>query len=158
MLVLGFLLAAVDRQTAWVTIQAVALPAKVLLDFTLVWSCQHVFENGAVGAAISIAVSEAVIAVVGMRLLPKGALRPADAGYGARVVLAAVTMAAGVWLVRDVSLFVAILVGVAVYIGLVAVMRAADPEDVALLKSVISRIAGRTRLRGRKNKRFPDAS
>lgn len=148
-IVLAFLLAAVDRQATWVTIQAVALPVKILLDLALVWSCQNFLENGAVGAAVSIAVSEVAIAVAGMRLLPKGTLSRADAGYGARVVFAAVTMAAAVWLVRDASLLFAVLAGVVVYIGMVAVMRAADPEDVALMKSVISRTASRASLRRR---------
>ncbi|SUS07836.1 membrane hypothetical protein [uncultured Defluviicoccus sp.] len=146
---LAFLLAAVDRQATWVTIQAVALPVKIFLDLALVWSCQNFLENGAVGAAISIAVSEAAIAVAGMRLLPKGTLSRADAGYGARVAFAALTMAAAVWLVRDTSLFLAVLAGVVVYIGMIAAMRAADPDDVALMKSVISRTASRASLRRR---------
>lgn len=146
-IVLGFLLAAVDRQTTWVTIQAVALPVKILLDVALVWSCQRLLENGAVGAAISIALSETAIAVAGMRLMPKGTLCRADAGYGARVVLSALAMAAAVWLLRDASLFFAVLAGVVVYIGLIAAVRAATPEDIVLLKSVISRIAARLGIR-----------
>ncbi len=122
---------------------------KILLDLALVWSCQNFLENGAVGAATSIAVSEVAIAAAGMRLLPKGTLSRADAGYGARVVIAAVTMAAAVWLVRDASLFFAVLAGVVVYIGMVAAMRAADPEDIALIKSAIFRAAARISLRKR---------
>jgi O-antigen/teichoic acid export membrane protein len=145
---LGTLLAASDRQTVWACVLAGVLPVKVLFDILLVWFCDRFLGNGAVGAAVSMMLSEAAMAVIGLKLLPKGTLRTADGWFALRVLLAGTAMAAVAWLLRSDTVVLSVLAGAAVYAALIAAMRVMPPEDIQLLKAVLASGCARMRWPG----------
>ena len=64
------------------------------LDIVLVPWCQRMFGNGAVGAVLSFVITEFVMVVAGLRLLPKGTLGIGTVCKSSRILYAGLVMLA----------------------------------------------------------------
>ncbi|MCP5099986.1 MAG: flippase [Chloroflexi bacterium] len=142
---LGKFLISVDRQNAWTKVMAVAMLATIPLDFILVPWCQSQFGNGAIGGALAFIVTETGMVIAGFRLLPFGSLGWENAERAMRALLAGMVMAGIVWLVRDWFLAVPVVVGTAVYLTMIWLLRVVPAEDLVLLKTAVRRMAARFR-------------
>jgi O-antigen/teichoic acid export membrane protein len=128
-MLLGFLLISMDRQKTLAVVMLMMTLATVPLDLMLVPWAMKTFANGALGGALSYAVTETSIVVVAVTLLPKGTFDRENIKVISKLLTAGCVMAAVTWLVRDAFLLVPILVGAVTYLGMILILRAIPKED-----------------------------
>jgi O-antigen/teichoic acid export membrane protein len=128
-MLLGFLLISMDRQKTLAVVMLVMTLATIPLDLILVPWAMKTFANGALGGALSYAVTETGIVVVTMILVPKGTFDRENMKVISKLLTAGCLMGAVTWLVRDAFLLVPILVGAVTYIGMVLILRAIPKDD-----------------------------
>ena len=143
-ILLGQFLISTDRQNAWTVVMAIATVATIPLDFLFIPWCNRVLANGPVGGAMAFVVTETGMMVAGLFLLPAGTLGRAQAWTALRIGFAGVMMAAVIWQVREQMIVVPILLGAALYLGMILLLRVIPAEDWALLKSTGRRILHRS--------------
>lgn len=147
-IMLGQFLTSTDRQNAWTIVMLVATTLTVPLDLILVPWCQQRFGNGAIAGSLSFLITEMAMVVVGIWLLPKGALNRSSIGVALRVLVSGIVMAAVAWWLRDLFIILPILCGAIVYGGLILLLRAIPAEDLQLFKAVGRQALSRVRRRG----------
>jgi len=122
-------LVASSRQVVWTKVMAGALVVNVLLNLVLINYCQARFANGAIGAAISVVVTEGLMSVAGVLILRDLLNRASFLRLG-RATLATILMAAVVVSVRALGLPVQILAGIVVFPALAVALRAIAVEEI----------------------------
>jgi O-antigen/teichoic acid export membrane protein len=142
-ILLGQFLISTDRQNPWIIVLAIAVIAKVPLDFLFVPWCQREFGNGAMGGAISFIVTELTMCLVGLRLLPRGSLGRSNVRVAALGLASGLAMVAAAWPLRGYFLGLPIAVGALVYVALVILLRVLPPEDFRLARSLAQGAARR---------------
>lgn len=142
-ILLGQFLVATDRQNAWTKVMVIATIATVPLDLVFIPWCRQMFANGAIGGALSYAITEIGMVIAGVLLLPQGALGRSNVWTAIRVITAGLIMAGATWWVRDMFIAIPIIAGVATYTALIAVMRVVPKEDITLLTSMVQHIRKR---------------
>lgn len=135
--VLGMFLITMDRQRQWTWVIGAGALLTIPLDLVLVPFFQSRFDNGAIGGAVAYAVTESLILMGAIRLLPRGALGPSSLSFVARVLLAGLVMVAFVYPLRQLPLIVPVLVGAVAYVLSVAAFRLVAPEDRAMVMSFL---------------------
>ena len=135
-ILIGRFLISMDRQNAWTWVMAVATVATVPLDMVLIPWCQTTFGNGGLGGAFSFVITELGMLVVGLILLPAGALTRANLWTACRILMAGLLMVAVVWQFEELWLAVPILIGVVTYVAAVFVLRIVPKEDIALVQDL----------------------
>jgi O-antigen/teichoic acid export membrane protein len=135
--ILGQYLISTDRHKYWIWLSAVAMLMTVPLDLIFIPWCQRVFQNGAMGGSFSFLITEAVILVVGVLLLPKGLLNRSTWQYALRIFLAGSLMLAATWWARDYFILTPAAIGFVSYGTLAFVMKLVPREDLALMRSVV---------------------
>src|SRR5437660_1420544 len=118
-----------SRQVTWTKVMAGALVVNVLLNLVLINYCQARFANGAIGAAISVVVTEGLMSVAGVLILRDLLNRASFLRLG-RATLATIVMAAVVVSVRTLGLPVQILAGIVVFPTLAVALRAIAVEEI----------------------------
>ena len=118
-----------SRQVIWTKVMAGALMFNVLLNLVLINYCQARFANGAIGAAISVVVTEGLMSVAGVLILRDLLNRASFLRLG-RATLATILMAAVVVSVRALGLPVQILAGIVVFPALAVALRAIAVEEI----------------------------
>ena len=160
-IMLGQVLIAMQRQTIWTGVMAVTTVVNPLLNLALIPMTQHRYGNGAIGAAISLLLTEIVVVaagfwLIGRRVFDGGSARRAALG----VVAAAAAGGAAYALGGVIGWFPSLIVGLLVFAGVSAVLRVFTPGEVDLMRQgarkVTGRIPGLRRLR-RGRRREPDA-
>lgn len=157
-IMLGQVLIAMKRQTSWTVVMAVTTVVNPLLNLGLIPLTQHRYGNGAIGAAISLLLTEIVVVTAGFWLIGR---RVFDGGSGRRAALGlvAATAAGGAaWALGGViGWFPALIVGLLVFAGVSAVLRVFTPGEVELMRQGARKVAGRLpglkRWRGRRRRR-----
>ncbi len=138
--VLGTVAVAVDRQKVWAYALLFTLLLDIVLNMVFVPYFARVHGNGGIGAAITTLAAEAVMVIIGVRLLPRGVL---DRALG--VTFLKITVAAGAmvgagflasWLGTGVPLVIAF--GAATYLATVLLTKAVTADDVSFLKDKLS--------------------
>lgn len=147
-ILLGHGLISMDRQHAVTVWMALAMLTTIFLDGVLVPWCQKTFDNGAIGGALAYVITEILIYMGFLRLLPKGTFGSRQARQGVRVLFAGLVMAATVWWFRHMFIVIPVTLGVVTYMGLIGLLRLLPQEDWRLLKYLGSDMVAR--LRGRK--------
>lgn len=135
-ILIGHFLISMDRQNVWTKVMAIATIATIPLDLLLIPWCEVTFGNGALGGAIAFGVTELGMLLVGLRLLPVGALSRANLWRAGRVLLAGFTMMFVVWQFADQLIVIPIFMGVISYLALVFVLRIIPKEDWELLQGI----------------------
>jgi O-antigen/teichoic acid export membrane protein len=136
---LGSSLAAAGKQRAWAITQFGCVAISVVIDPLLVPYFQHRVGNGGLGVCIATVLSEVLMVVVGIFLLPKGIF---DKSVMKGIALAAVggaAMAATARLLSWLTPFVAAPISVVVYFGCLLATGALDKDQVEKLKDVVAR-------------------
>ncbi len=159
-IMLGQVLIAMERQTVWTWVMAATTVVNPLLNLALIPLTQHRYGNGAIGAAISLLLTEIVVVAAGFWLIGR---RVFDGGSARRAALGLVAAAAAggaAYAVAGViGWFPSLIVGLLVFAGASAVLRVFTPGEVDLMRQgarkVTGRIPGLGRLRRGKG-REPD--
>jgi O-antigen/teichoic acid export membrane protein len=140
------LLIASKRQVAWTWVMAGATVVNPALNAFLITVTQHRYHNGAIGAAISLFVTELLIVAVGFGMVGRGILdrragRRCALVAGASVAMCAVAVATRPLLGTVPSLAA----GGLLFALLAAGLRLVTPEEVAFVRAQRRRIVQRLR-------------
>jgi O-antigen/teichoic acid export membrane protein len=140
------LLIASKRQVAWTWVMAGATVVNPALNAFLITVTQHRYHNGAIGAAISLFVTELLIVTVGFGMVGRGILdrragRRCALVAGASVAMCAVAVATRPLLGTVPSLAA----GGLLFALLAAGLRLVTPEEVAFVRAQRRRIVQRLR-------------
>jgi len=136
---LGVCVLAAGRQRAWATIQFGCVLISAVLDPVLVLYFQNRTGNGGLGICVTTAISEMLMLIVGLSLIPRGILGRA---LGRQVLLGLVAGAAMCGVARllmGVTSFVVAPLSVAVYVGCLVATGGIDKEQVQALRSMLRR-------------------
>ncbi|HET7486296.1 MAG TPA: flippase [Acidimicrobiales bacterium] len=136
-------LVAMGRQAVWTRIIVVASVVNPLLNLFMIRLFQHRYGNGATGAAVSLLVTEAMIAVLSLVIVTKGIVNRDSALRLVRSGVAAVAMAGAVWAARPLGLVPRVAIGVVVYGALALLLRVPSEEDLATLATLVRRVGRR---------------
>ena len=146
-MLVGLLLISVDRQKAWTIVLGAATVASIFLDWIFVPWAQQTFNNGAMGGAFSYLITETLMTVAGLVLLPKGLLGLGNVRYSGKVLAAGLLMVAVTWWSRNLMIAFPILIGALSYVCFLILLRVLTREDWQLLAqlggSLIHRALGR---------------
>jgi O-antigen/teichoic acid export membrane protein len=135
-ILLSHFLISTDRQYGLTVMTGIALLAAICLNIVLVPWCQKTFDNGAIGGALSHAITEAGIFIGCLRLLPKGILGWDQARVYGQVVLVGLIMVFTAWWSRHLFIAIPIAFGSVTYVGLLVLLRLVPEEDWRVLKDL----------------------
>ena len=135
-ILLGHFLISTDRQYGLTVLTGLAMLAAILLNIVLVPWCQKIFDNGAIGGALSHVITEAAIFVGCLWLLPKGTFGWNQARVYGQVLLVGLIMVVTAWWLRHLFIVIPIVFGAVIYGGLLALLRLVPEEDWHVLKDL----------------------
>jgi O-antigen/teichoic acid export membrane protein len=148
-MLVGYFLISVDRQKVWAWVQGAALAISIPLDLVLVPWTQQQYANGAIGGVLAFIITEALMFVAGLWLLPAGSLTWQRNGWrGLRALAAAALMGLLVWQLRGWFLAIPVAVGAASYALLLWLLRVVPAEDWRFLRWLGRRMMSRIGLAG----------
>lgn len=142
-ILVGMFLISTDRQNAWTRVIIIATLVSIPLALMLIPWSQRVFNNGALGGTFSYIITEAFMLIAGIRLLPKGTLGRANLFFAARTLLAGIVMVGAIWWLRDAFLLIPLVVGAAVYLAGIIILRLISPENWEFLKYIMIGVLGK---------------
>jgi O-antigen/teichoic acid export membrane protein len=146
-ILLGRFMLAMDRQNIWTVVLIGATLLTIPLDLLFIPWCRQMFANGAIGGALSYVITEVGMVLVGLWLLPRGALDWSNVRTAALVIVAGVVMAGATWWVHDLFPAIPVLVGAVTYTGMILLLPVISQEDRALFTQLIQQMIGRFRRR-----------
>jgi O-antigen/teichoic acid export membrane protein len=142
-ILLSQVLVAAKRQVVWTWAMAGATVVNPVFNAVLITVTEHRYHNGAIGAALSLLLTEALIVTFGFVLVGrglfdwKGIRRCAAAGIAACGMWAAAYTTSGLGVVLSFG------IGVIAFVLLAVAYGAATPEDIATVRSALRRRTGR---------------
>ena len=136
---LGTALLAAGRQRAWTVVQAVCVVVSLVLDPVLVRYTQDRFGNGGIGLCVAAVVSELVVVVAGLWMIPRGVLDRLLLKSLGQSALAGGAMAGIAMATRSISPFISAPLAVVGYGVVLFATGAVDRERLAGLRGLISR-------------------
>jgi O-antigen/teichoic acid export membrane protein len=136
-IMLNQVLVAAKRQVLWTWVMAGATIVNPLLNFALIPLTEHRYGNGAIGAALSLLVTEAIIVIAGFVLVGRDVLDRFIVRRGVAVAVAAVAMWGAAYLARPFGPVVAIAVGTLTFAAVARVTGAVTAEEIELVRSAI---------------------
>ena len=144
-ILIGHFLISMDRQNVWTKVMVVATIATIPLDMVLIPWCEATFGNGALGGAISFGLTELSMMLVGLYLLPAGALTRANLWTALRIMVAGSVMALVVWRFDNLFIAIPVFLGVVSYLTVVLLLRIIPKEDFTFLQSLIQPFLNKVR-------------
>jgi O-antigen/teichoic acid export membrane protein len=138
-MVLGTMLAALDRQRYWAMAGVAAAVLNPSLNLIAIPLTQSLTGNGAIGAAAITTLTELFMFSICLRLMPRGILGWSTASFGLKCVASSALMAGVVWILRDMPLYASVLIGVAVYAVLVVALRVISIAELRDLATFVLR-------------------
>jgi O-antigen/teichoic acid export membrane protein len=135
-IVLSQVLIAAKRQIQWTWVMAGATVVNPFCNAFLIRATEHQYNNGAIGAAMSMIITEGLIVIVGIVMVGHHV-------FDRRVVRRAALMAlacGAMWIVATVTRpvagqFISLLLGAGTFVALVALLRLVRPEELSLAKA-----------------------
>ncbi len=149
-MVLGVVLMAIHRESRWVVVGVVATVFNIGVNLIAIPLTQNLFGNGGIGAATTTVLTEVVMFIGAVILIPKTLLDPGLIWHGVRMTacgLAAVAVGLwlpGVWPLPLAWLVACVAAGV-VYLGGVTLLRVVTIQE---LSHLLGQIAPRFRTHG----------
>lgn len=131
-------LVASSRQAIWTKVLAACLAVNVVVNLALINYCQARFGNGALGAAAAVVLTEAIMSVAGVVILPQLFDRTSVLRL-ARAAVATALMAGGVVAARPLGLAAEIAVGVVLFAAAALPLRVVSVGELRGLFSAVAR-------------------
>ena len=142
---IGTCVLAAGRQRAWSVVQSLCVVVSLVLDWPLIPWFQRRFGNGGLGPCVASVVSEIVVVICGLALMPRGIFDARLRRSLFFAILAGSAMAAVAWLTRSVTPFVAAPAAVIAYVAALGILGEIDRSHVAKVRDVIARKLSRAR-------------
>jgi len=136
-IMLNQVLVAAKRQVLWTWVMAGATVVNPVLNLILIPVTESRYGNGAIGAALALLLTEALIVVAGFVIVGRDVLDRFMLRRAGFVAAAAVAMWGGAFLARPFGAVVAFLVGVLVFAAVVRVTGVVTSEQVQLVRDAI---------------------
>ncbi len=136
-MIVGSALTAQDRQRQWAFAGVAAAILNPAANFIAIPYTQTELGNGAIGAAAVTALTEVFLLLAGQYLLPRGVLDLATLYSALRCLLAGLTMAAVVWLARDLPFLITVSIGALVYGAASLILKTVSIGDVQRLRGYL---------------------
>jgi O-antigen/teichoic acid export membrane protein len=128
-----------DMQKKIVVVSVVATAINVTLNLFMIRYFQTQFGNGAIGAAITTALTEASVMVMFIRLLPKGVFGNENLVALAKTVTCGIVMWGVIWLLQSTSFgwIPAAIAGVGAYLLMLFALRAVSEHELQFITSLL---------------------
>lgn len=147
-------LIAAKRPMVWTGVMAGASLVNPALNLIFIPTARTQWNNGAVGAALSLLVTEALIVVVGVAVVGRHVFSRSSVLRLAKGAVAALIMAAGILATAQLGLFVSAAAGFCLFLGVATVLRVATQEECRMMRALglrlLSRLLSIRRLLGAK--------
>lgn len=148
-IVLSQVLIAMNRQTTWTWVMAVATLVNPLLNVVLIPAAEHLIGNGAVGAATALLITELVVVSAGFMLVGHLVF---DQGTIRRTILSSIT-AGAMWGIsfpidRLFGGIASIVASAITFFVLATLLGLFTPDEIAMLKDSIRRVGRKFGRRG----------
>jgi O-antigen/teichoic acid export membrane protein len=135
-IMLNQVVVAAKRQSIWTWIMAGATIVNPICNLVLIRVAQVHWHNGAIGAALSLLVTELLIVGVGIAIVGRHVLNSQSLWRLARALLATIPMAGVMYATRPFGFVASAVAGILVFTALAPVLRLASPDDWAALRQV----------------------
>jgi len=139
-IMLNQVVVAAKRQSIWTWIMVGATIVNPLLNIALIPLFQSHFGNGAIGAAIALALTEFLIVGVGFLVVARKVLTTASTFRLLRTAIAGGAMWAVMYATRPFGFVVSALAGALIFTALVPVLRLASPDDWNALRRGVVKV------------------
>jgi O-antigen/teichoic acid export membrane protein len=134
------LLIAAERQIIWTKVMAAACVVNPAINLVLINYYQQTHDNGAFGAAWALLLTEGLMTIVGIVILPRRILGWSNVVSMAKSCSAAGLMALGVWYTQNYFILIPIATGVVVYLVAALTLGALPREDLRLLEPMLEKV------------------
>jgi O-antigen/teichoic acid export membrane protein len=138
--IMGTILATLDRQRQWAMVGIAAAVLNPIGNLVAIPLTNHLFGNGAIGAAVIASLTELFMFVLAMRLIPRGVFHLGTLGYVGRCLAAGGIMALVVVVVRDAPFPFVVAIGAVAYAAGSLAMRTLS---VTQLREVVAEVLDR---------------
>jgi PST family polysaccharide transporter len=150
-IMLSQVLIAMNRQTTWTWVMGVTTIINPLFNLALIPLTQHQYDNGAIGAAISLLLTELVVVGAGIWLIGRRVFDGGSVRRSALGLVAATAAGLAAYLSQAMINWVAAAaIGVLIFAGAAALLRVFTPGEIELMRQgvqkVMRRIPGLKRL------------
>ena len=142
-IILASVLLAAKRQVVWTIVMAGAAVVNPLFNLVLIPLTEHRYHNGAIGAAISLVLTELLMDIFGFFLVGRHVFDGRMLKRCSLVVLASGAMVGVALATRPLGMVESIAAGVATLVILVAALRIVRRDELALVLSGFSRVRAR---------------
>ena len=142
-IILASVLLAAKRQVVWTVVMAGAAVVNPLLNLVLIPLTEQRYHNGAIGAAISLVLTELVMDVVGFLLIGRHVFDGRMVKRCSLVLLASAAMAGVAYGARPLGTVESLAAGFATLVILVVALRIVRREELELVQSGFARVRGR---------------
>jgi O-antigen/teichoic acid export membrane protein len=134
---IGVCVLASGKQRVWSVVQSLCIVVSLVLDPLLIPVFQRRYENGGLGPCVASVVSELVVAICGLILMPRGVFDARMRRALFFAVLAGLAMSLCAILLRSITPWVAAPIAVAAYAGVLRLSGEIDQALVDKLKGVV---------------------
>jgi O-antigen/teichoic acid export membrane protein len=142
-IILASVLIAEKRQSMWTTVMICAAVLNPLLNLVLIPLTEHRYHNGAIGAAISLVLTELALSGVALFVVGRHVFEARMVKRCALMGLLSALMVAVAQLARPLGSVPSVVVGFTTFGVLVVLLRVIRPEEWALARSGIARARAR---------------
>ena len=139
-MILGQYLIVSDRQNEVTKSMFIAAGMTIVLDILLVPWTQTMFGNGAIGGALAFVITESLMAVWFIHLIPKGVIGRSSLWLFVRALLAGAVMVLVAWWFRNWFIAIPIVIGGLTFMLMTAVLRLLPQEDCLVIKQTVRKI------------------
>ncbi|MBV9132083.1 MAG: polysaccharide biosynthesis C-terminal domain-containing protein, partial [Chloroflexi bacterium] len=129
-MVLGTILLAVGREKQWVRVGIIAAVVNLGGNIFAIPLAHQLVGDGALGASITKVVTEGLMFVGALVVLPRHLIDPKIALYAVRLTIAGVACALAATALLSVGIHLAVVAGAAAYLATAFLLRGVDVEDL----------------------------
>lgn len=134
-IIVSQILIAANRQIVWTWVIALATVLNPLLNAALITVTDKHYGNGAIGAAIALLVTEAVLVVIGFVVAGHRIVNRALIGRAGRVAAASGLMCLGGLATRPVGMLASLATAAVVFVTAAWLLRIATPAELAIIRN-----------------------
>jgi O-antigen/teichoic acid export membrane protein len=142
-IMLAQVLLAEKRQITWTVVMAGAAVLNPLINLVLIPAAEHRYANGAIGAAVSLLLTELLMTAVGLILVGRGAFDRKGLRRCLLVLAASVAMVCVARATVSLGTPASLAAGCATFLVLSVAFRVATPDEIAALRAGLPRFRSR---------------
>src|SRR3954452_5672697 len=142
-IILSSMLVAEKRQATWTMVMGGAVVVNTLINLVLIPLTQHRYQNGAIGAAITLVLTELLMAGVGVVLVGRDVFNWRIVRRCGLMLAASTAMVAAARIAHPSGTGASYSAGFPTFAILVLILRIIRPEEAAFMRSQIARVHAR---------------